>query len=65
MAQKHIVEVKAKDGSVVFKCYYFKELYLPLMIKDPEKRFREIKELEYGPGDVFIVSYPKVGEFRS
>lgn len=61
MAQKHIVEVKAKDGSVVFKCYYFKELYLPLMIKDPEKRFREIKELEYGPGDVFIVSYPKVG----
>lgn len=61
MAGKHIIEVKAKDGSVLFKCHYFMGLYLPLWAKDPEERLREIKDLKCGPGDVFIVSYPKAG----
>ena len=62
MPPAKVVEVRHKDGTLAFKCWEKDGLKLPLRVKDPDARFKEIKELEYKDGDIIIVSYPKVGK---
>lgn len=61
MAPAEVVEVKHKDETLAFKCWEKDGLKLPLRVKDPDAKFKEIKELEYKDGDIIIASYPKVG----
>ena len=64
MPPAELLEVKHKDETVAFKCWEIDGIKLPLRVKDPDARFKEIKELEYKDGDIIIATYPKVGKLH-
>ena len=64
MAPAELLEIKNKDDTLAFKCWEINGIKLPLRVKDPDARFKELKELEYKDGDLIIASYPKVGKIH-
>ena len=62
MSPAKVIEVKHTDGTLAFKCWEKDGLKLSFRVKDPDTRLKEIKELEYKDGDIFIATYPKVGK---
>ena len=62
MPPAELLEIKNKDDTLAFKCWEINGIKLPLRVKDPDARFKELKELEYKDGDLIIATYPKVGK---
>ena len=57
-----VVDIQAKDGTVVLKYKMYDGMYMSLRARDVEERFRTLKTLKYKEGDVLIISYPKTGK---
>ena len=60
MAQASEVEFRDQDGTG-FTLLDYNGLLLPKRVVDPPAKTKDIKNLKYQDGDVFLCSFPKTG----